>query len=175
MLCELDCGPAASPKLHKMKQTVKYVVSTCNYVAFCYWQMLETSFTMDLGESLCNFSVATEHSITNTLSLAEDMILRNINIKYRDACDASWIYLSCTRDAPWSHSLLPEANSASSSSEIPCLNCFRNVIGHVESGEIICFRISRTNSLIDMVETLAELLQPSIQHNAPMRCRMARL
>lgn len=107
---------------------------------------------MDFGYALKNFALPVNDSAVQSASINKHLTLRNICKDYRDNDGISWV-----------PNALPEASAAQSADQIPCLNRFCNIVGHMDRGEIICFEIKRANSALDMKEQLEELLSDAIE------------
>ena len=106
---------------------------------------------MAFDNSLKNFSLGIDLTKLEAVSLKDHMTLRNACIDYRDANGSCWV----PND-------MPEASAAVSAEQVPCLNGFRNIIGHMESSEIICFRLDRANNLVDLVSILNSKLSVAL-------------
>lgn len=107
--------------------------------------------TMDTHNSIKDFSLEFSSTAVNAISVREHLTLRNACVEYRDANGSCWV-----------DSDMPEASAAQSSEQIPCLNRFRNIIGHMENSEMICFKLHKANSLLDMISILGEKLNVAI-------------
>lgn len=113
-----------------------------------------TRDTMDSDSrtSLKDFSVPPCHSLLDSVSLREHLTLRNICVRYRNSHGASWV-----------HAVPPEASAAVSSGQIPCLNRYENIVGHMSMNTMICFPLEEANSIIDLVSILAYRLEPAFR------------
>jgi RNA polymerase Rpb2, domain 6 len=90
-----------------------------------------------------NFNTPVSKTITNAISLQEHMTLRNACIDYRDAGGARWV-----------HNDLPEASAAVSTDQIPCLNRFSNIVGHMQDNTMISFPLCEAQSFSSMMDIL---------------------
>ena len=101
-------------------------------------------------ENFKEFSLPVSQTAVGAVSLASHMTLRNACIDYRNARGASWV--ACE---------LPEASAATSPSQIPCINKFNNIIGHMYQDEIICYKIRKANSLVALSLEIQDLTEPA--------------
>lgn len=107
---------------------------------------------MDHSEELKHFSLSPTSTYVNAVSLKNHMTLRNACINYRDANGRCWV-----------DSDIPEASAAVSKDQIPCLNRFRNTVGHMSKFEIICFPLQKTLNLASMQDALCEELMSVLE------------
>lgn len=102
-------------------------------------------------ERLKSFSLDAQHTSARAASLSNSMTLRNVNRDYRDAGGRCW-----------KDSLMPELSGSEKQGLIPCLNKFDNTIGHVHDGTILCFPLKRSNTLLELVQSLGRDLEISL-------------
>ncbi len=102
---------------------------------------------MASSNSFKDFSLDVNLSKVDAISLMEHMTLRNACTDYRDAGGSRWV----PND-------IPEASAAVSSEQIPCLNRFDNIVGHMKNSQMICFPLQRANTLIDVIDALSNKL-----------------
>lgn len=118
----------------------------CNVVAL----LLQNN--MDFGNHLKDFSLPSNYSAIKAVSLSEHLVLRNACIEYRDNGGSQWV-----------QNRLPEASAAQSTDQIPCLNRFDNIVGHMNFNETICFPIQRCNSYTVLCISLIDSLREAIE------------
>jgi hypothetical protein len=99
------------------------------------------------------FELPRNQSYADGVSLINHMTLRNACIDYRDSNGVSWV-----------NSIAPEMSGATSDKEVPCMNKFDNVVGHMVNNQIICFPIQLCNSPVDLIITLCSSVQQTINH-----------
>jgi hypothetical protein len=113
--------------------------------------IIPNTTTMALNDSIKGFSLDVGSSMLDAVSVREHLTLRNACIDYRDAGGSCWV-----------PNEMPEASATVSPEQIPCLNKFENIIGHMKDAEIICFPLQRTNGIVDLINNLKEHLNIAI-------------
>lgn len=97
------------------------------------------------------FEFPQHKSYADGVTLSNHMTLRNACIDYRDAGGISWI-----------DNAAPEMSAATSDEQVPCLNYFDNIVGHVKDNNMICFQIEQHRSAITMLESVIAGLQMTV-------------
>ena len=97
------------------------------------------------------FEFPQHKSYADGVTVSNHMTLRNACIDYRDAGGISWV-----------NNPAPEMSAATSDEQVPCLNYFDNMVGHVHNGNIICFPIESHTSLLSMLGSLVDMLQVTV-------------
>lgn len=97
------------------------------------------------------FQLPPNESYADGVSLSSHMTLRNACIDYRDSGGVSWV-----------DSVAPEMSGATSIEQVPCLNKFDNVVGHMVDDRVICFPIERCNSAVDLIHSVGFSMQHTI-------------
>lgn len=99
------------------------------------------------------FELPRNQSYADSVSLANHMTLRNACIDYRDSHGISWV-----------QSIAPEMSGAISDKEVPCMNKFDNIVGHVVNNKILCFPIQLCNSPVDLISILSSSVLRTVSH-----------
>lgn len=100
------------------------------------------------SNSIRDFSLDVSTTMVDAVSVRSHLTLRNACIDYRDANGSRWV-----------KNAMPEASAAISAEQIPCLNKFDNVIGHMVKNRTICFDMIEATDAMDMFEILADKLE----------------